>query len=119
MKGGGKIEPPKATAALLSRLGWEDREIHAESFLDWLREAARPPPGVELVSADGSLFTGIVIVDRNRPVLMLAARQACAPRPRPPDPPPYPGSPHTTLQRRLFDEEEEARRGETPEWWRR
>jgi hypothetical protein len=31
MKGGGKIEPPKATAALLSRLGWEDREIHAES----------------------------------------------------------------------------------------
>jgi hypothetical protein len=30
MKGGGKIEPPKATAALLSRLGWEDREIHAE-----------------------------------------------------------------------------------------
>jgi hypothetical protein len=30
MKGGGKIEPPKATAALLSRLGWEDREIHAQ-----------------------------------------------------------------------------------------
>jgi PAS domain S-box-containing protein len=30
MKGGGKIEPPKATAALLSRLGWEDREIHAK-----------------------------------------------------------------------------------------
>jgi hypothetical protein len=30
MKGGGKIEPPKATAALLSRLGWEDREIHVQ-----------------------------------------------------------------------------------------
>jgi GTPase SAR1 family protein len=32
MKGGGKIEPPKATAALLSRLGWEDREIHANGY---------------------------------------------------------------------------------------
>jgi RHS repeat-associated protein len=31
MKGGGKIEPPKATAALLSRLGWEDREIHVQT----------------------------------------------------------------------------------------
>jgi hypothetical protein len=35
MKGGGKIEPPKATAALLSRLGWEDREIHAKSRAVW------------------------------------------------------------------------------------
>jgi hypothetical protein len=72
------------------------------------------------VSADGSLFTGIVIVDRNRPVVVLAARQAAAPRPRPPNPPPYQGSPNTALQHRLFDEEEEqARRGENPEWWRR
>jgi hypothetical protein len=91
------------------------------------------------VSADGALFTGIVIVDRNRPVVMLAARQACAPRPRPPGPPvgtapPYGGSsyggssyggssyhsPSTALQHRLFDEdEEEARRGESPPFFRR
>ena len=37
-----------------------------------LRDAARPPPGVEL-RAD-ALYTGIVVVDRNRPVLMLAIR---------------------------------------------
>jgi hypothetical protein len=85
---------------------------------------AKPPPSVELQSADGSLFTGIVIVDRNQPVLMLAARQAVAPRPRPPSPPPYQGSPHTSFQHHLFDEdfddeEEQARRGEPPQWWRR
>jgi hypothetical protein len=46
MKGGGKIEPPKATAALLSRLGWEDREIHAE--------IERGSPHVIPLSLDGS-----------------------------------------------------------------
>jgi hypothetical protein len=81
------------------------------------------------VSADGALFTGIVIVDRNRPVVVLAARQAASPRPNPPSPPattasryarPQHGSTSTALQHRLFDEdEEEAMRGETPPFWRR
>jgi hypothetical protein len=46
MKGGGKIEPPKATAALLSRLGWEDREIHAESA-SVIRDQAEKPQGAQ------------------------------------------------------------------------
>ena len=90
----------------------------AEALVDWLRGAARPPPGVQLESADGTLFTGLVIVDRNRPILMLAARQTSAPRPRYQSPPGYSGSPNTTLQHRLFDEEEE-RHGDVPPWWQR
>lgn len=39
-----------------------------------LREAARPPRGVELRADDNALYTGVVIVDRNRPVAMLALR---------------------------------------------
>jgi hypothetical protein len=78
-------------------------------MLDWLREAATPPPGVELFSADGAAFTGIVIVDRNRPIVMLAARQAPARRmsaspSTPPSAPRY-GSPYG--QRSLFDEDDE------------
>ncbi len=100
----------------------------AQSVLDWLREVAKPPPGVELVSVDGTLFTGMIIVDRNRPVMVLAARQAPGPKPRPPTPPQGPSpyssppyhSPSTALQHRLFDEDEEAaRRGETPPFWQR
>jgi hypothetical protein len=64
----------------LLRQGLPRRMPPAAELLDWLREAATPPPGVELFSADGAAFTGIVIVDRNRPVVMLAARQGAAPR---------------------------------------
>ena len=99
----------------------------AENLLHWVREAARPPPGVELQSADGSSFTGLILVDRNRPVVMFAARFASTPRPSPPSPPAYggysssQGRPPAPMQSRLFDEEEEemARRGETPPWFRR
>jgi len=90
-----------------------------------VRESARPPPGVELQSADGSTFTGLILVDRNRPVVMFAARYASPQRPSPPSPAygygPPPGRPPAPLQPRLFDEEEEeqARHGETPPWWRR
>jgi hypothetical protein len=57
-------------------------------------------------------------------VVMFAARHASAPRPSPPSPPYGYGQPQARspapMQPRLFDEEEEmARRGENPEWWRR
>ena len=41
---------------------------------DQLRDAAHPPQGVELRAADDALYTGIVVVEKNRPVLMLAVR---------------------------------------------
>jgi hypothetical protein len=46
----------------------------AHAALDWLRTTATPPPHVILQSADGTLYTGCVIVERNRPVIMFAVR---------------------------------------------
>lgn len=47
----------------------------AKAALGWLRENAEPPDGVELRSQDGSVFSGIALLERNRVVLMLAVRQ--------------------------------------------
>ena len=93
----------------LVRQGPPRRVPPAAELLDWLREAVTPPPGVELFSADGAAFTGIVIVDRNRPIVMLAARQAPAPRMQtspsiPPGSPRY--GPHPYGQRSLFDDDD-------------
>jgi len=51
----------------------------AEAALEWLREVAEPPRGIELRSADGSVYTGFVIIERNKPVLMLAVRHLPGP----------------------------------------
>ena len=57
----------------------------ADQALEWLRDVAQPPAGIELRAEDGSLYTGFVIIDRNRPVVMLAVRHQPAPAsPRPP-----------------------------------
>jgi hypothetical protein len=56
----------------------------AELALEWLRESAEPPRGVELRSEDGSVYTGFLIIERNKPVFMLAVRHPAAPAPRPP-----------------------------------
>ena len=97
------------------RRGLARRKPGNGEFADWLREVATPPEGVELCSADGSAFTGVLVVDRNKPILMIAARQAPGPRPYTPGPPTY-GSPYR--QRSLFEEEDEEslwRRGQ-PGW---
>jgi hypothetical protein len=41
-----------------------------------LRDALRPAPGLELVSARGDLHTGIVVVHDNAPVMTLTARRS-------------------------------------------
>jgi hypothetical protein len=51
----------------------------ADAALEWLREVAEPPAGIELRSADGSVYTGLVIVERSKPVLMLAVRHLPGP----------------------------------------
>jgi hypothetical protein len=66
-----------------------------------------------IVSEDGSAFTGIVLVDRNRPVAMLAFRQlptrlyptSASPRDTGHYVPPH--------QRHLFPDDED----ETPPWY--
>ncbi len=40
----------------------------------WLGEIAEPPSGLELASEDGSTYSGLVLIERSRPVLMLAVR---------------------------------------------
>ncbi len=51
----------------------------------WLRDHAEPPEGVKLQSPDGTLYTGVAIVDRNNVVVLLAARHSgeAAARPNP------------------------------------
>jgi hypothetical protein len=46
----------------------------AASCADWLRHVASPPPGVALVSPDGALFTGVALLERSRPVVLIAIR---------------------------------------------
>lgn len=50
---------------------------------EWIADAAQPPRGVRLVADDGSEFSGVVLLERNRPVLMLALRVGAASHPMP------------------------------------
>lgn len=83
----------------------------AEAAAQWLREASEPPPGVELRAADGSTYTGFVIVDRNEPVVMLAVRHPPGST-RPPvitptmPPTPQHRSVHDTYGRAAYEPEE-------------
>lgn len=64
-----------------------------DGLAEWIADAAQPPRGVRLVADDGSEFSGVVLVERNRPVLMLALRVGAAsqrePRPQAPYATPY------------------------------
>ena len=62
----------------------------ARVVADWVREQAEPPRGVRLYADDGSEYTGVVVLERSRPILMLAVRHAGASAPaRQPIVPPY------------------------------
>lgn len=70
-----------------------------------------PPEGVRLHVVDGGAYTGLVLVDRNRVVLMLAARSegggaVTAPEKKPQNIDPYMRQPSA---RSLFEHE-------TPPW---
>jgi hypothetical protein len=39
--------------------------------IEWLRETAKPPPGI-VVHTNGSLFTGLALLARNKVVVLLA-----------------------------------------------
>jgi len=56
----------------------------------WLADAAKPPPLLELTSSDGATFTGFALLERSRPVLLLAIRHnpRADPRVTPPSPMP-------------------------------
>lgn len=50
------------------------KKDRVSQFITWLRRVSTPPLGVRLISDDGGRFTGVVLVDENRPVAMLALR---------------------------------------------
>ena len=56
--------------------------------LDWVREHSEPPDGVELRAADGSVYTGVAIIERNDIVILWAVRHPATiiERPAPPAP---------------------------------
>ena len=43
--------------------------------VEWLREVTRPPPGLMLHAPDGSIYTGLVVFDSNRAVVVIALRR--------------------------------------------
>ncbi len=43
--------------------------------VEWLREVTRPPPGLMLHAPDGSIFTGLVVFDSNRAIVVVALRR--------------------------------------------
>ena len=97
-----------------------------EEMLEWLREAAEPPTGVEIRSSDGSLFTGIALFERNRIVVMFAVKtgehtvsQAPAPQPIPLGPSSPSSSYGSSPSRRLFDPEDDPGEGWPPDPYRR
>ena len=48
------------------------------ALAEWIADAAQPPRGVRLLAEDGSEFSGLVLVERNRPLMMLALRVGAA-----------------------------------------
>lgn len=50
--------------------------VRARGAWRWLRGAFGAPPDMELVARDGSRYTGIVVVDHSRAVVLVALRHA-------------------------------------------
>ena len=48
---------------------------HRSRTVEWLREVTRPPPGLMLHAPDGSIFTGLVVFDSNRAIVVVALRR--------------------------------------------
>jgi hypothetical protein len=60
----------QAIDAVASRISHERSRT-----VEWLREVTRPPPGVQLHAPDGSIYTGMIVFDSNRAVVVLALRR--------------------------------------------
>lgn len=68
----------------------------------WLADVAQPPRGVRLVTDDGAEYTGIIVVEGNRPVVMLALRVGAASHREPRQAPAYAAPYATPYERPLW-----------------
>jgi len=65
----------------------DENRPRLRALAEWISEAAQPPRGVRLVTDDGAEYTGVIVVECNRPVVMLALRVGAAShRESPPSP---------------------------------
>ncbi len=91
----------------------------ADRAIDWLRDTATPPASLEFRASDGALYTGIVVLERSRAILMLAVRSAqvpaAAPAFQPAYRPPASPSPSPAYQPRLRDYDEDPGDGWPPD----
>ncbi len=90
----------------LGRQAVADAPRHIERAVEWLRENAKPPPGVKLVSTDRRLYSGVAFVDRNDVVVLVAARQQGARSVQRRAPIPLSSSPSYSTNRRLFEDDD-------------
>ena len=58
----------------VARQGWERWPVAKMWVLDWLRDAAQPPAGVELRTTDGSTYTGAALFEANQLKVFVAIR---------------------------------------------
>lgn len=86
--------------------------------VDWLRDSAQPPKNLEFRASDGSQYTGLVVLERSRAVLMLAVRSHPSPTPSPAFQPAYSpplASPSPAYQSRLRDFDDDPGDGWPPD----
>lgn len=116
-----------ALLAIWDRIRGQVRDRLAGSF-SRLRDAAEPPVGIVLSAPDGSVYTGVTVVERNKVILLIAFREYGVARPATPAnapvrPAPSPfdrpdqGSPYGRSPLSLFDQERPPFDDEPP--WRR
>jgi len=56
------VQPAPDTASTLERM------------YAWLRDAGRPPTGVRVETRSGALYSGVILVHQNVPLVMFALR---------------------------------------------
>lgn len=59
--------------SLFDRLLLELRP-NIDDVVEWVRDAATPPMNLEFKATDNGVYTGIVVLERGRAILMLAIR---------------------------------------------
>jgi len=59
----------------VERCKWRPLQ-RAQLAFRWLEDAARSPPGLELLSDDGARYSGVFLIVQNRAVYQLALRHS-------------------------------------------
>lgn len=90
-----------------------------DRLIDWVRDSTEPPANLEFHASDGAQYTGLVVLERSKAVLMLAFRSgpASAPTPafKPAYSPPITSASSSSYQPRLRDFDDDPGDGWPPD----